>query len=655
MTLALALAGCSSEAPLGTEGGQWRSYAGDPQSTKYSALDQIDAGNASELGIAWRWESAAAAFKRDVLDYAAKGRVPWMVSDRITIADFQGTPLMIDGALYGITSVGQVFSLDAATGEQRWLFDPESYRSATGFFDFLFPKHRGVAYWRDGDDARIVVATMDAYLMALDTRTGKPISSFGLAGRVDLLKGLRNLKNIRRLNDYFQTSPPAIYRDLVILGGTVTDRPKGPRSIPGDIRAYDARTGDLVWTFHTVPARGEPGTETWEKGSWRHSGGANAWGPMTVDPELGRVYVTTSTPTNDFYGGHRLGDNLYAETLLCLDAQTGERLWHFQLVRHGLWDYDPGAAANLVDITVDGRTIQAVAQVTKQAFAFVFDRVTGEPVWPIEDRPVPRSDIPGERAAATQPFPTKPPPYDRQGTFEEDLIDLTPELRAEALEVFRRFRTGPLFTPPTVDGSLILPGPPGGSNWRGAGVDPETGTLFVTSITQASVISAMPSDPDKSGFRYETDLSNPQFAPGGNYTPDSLPLFKPPFSRITAIDLNRGEIAWQVPNGNGPRDHPRLRHLDLPPLGSGAPTCVLVTKSLLFAGGGAELWIPTLGEPIFRAYDKATGAVVGEIELPAKVRGCPMTYLQDGIQYIVLPIADDDHDPELIALALPRS
>jgi len=434
----------------------------------------------------------------------------------------------------------------------------------------------------------------------------------------------------------------------------VNDRPKHKRGIPGDVRGYDARSGALRWVFHTIPAEGELGTETWEDEAWRYTGAANVWGPMSVDPELGRVYVTTSTPTNDYYGGHRLGDNLFGETLLCLDAETGKRIWHFQLVRHGLWDYDPGAPANLVDLEVEGRSIRAVAQVTKQAFVFVFDRETGEPVWPIEDRPVPASDVPGERTSPTQPFPTKPPPFDRQGTFEEDLIDFTPELHAEALALFRRYRTGPLFTPPSLEGTLVLPGPNGGSNWMGAGFDPETRRLYVPSITEVSLNSVKAGDPAETDLRYHTDLSLSVSIPEGSWLAlDGIRLFKPPYSRITAFDLDRGEIAWQVPNGNGPRDNPALAGLDLPPLGSGGHTCVLVTKSLLFAAdGGAGRWSP-YGKPIFRAYDKATGAVVGEIELPAMVRGCPMTYLHRNVQYLVLPVGDRDHDPELIALALP--
>jgi quinoprotein glucose dehydrogenase len=634
--LLLSACGSGPEVRYGVEGGEWRSYAGDPGSSKYSPLDQVHAGNFDQLRVAWRWRSADVDRR--------KGKKGWAAT---VIHDFQNTPLMVGGRIYGITTAGIVYALEASTGQQLWLSDPGRVTSSV--------THRGVTYWREGADERIFVATRDAWLAAIDAKTGRTIYSFGEEGRVDLLQGLRHTGPIQRsAAKYTHTSPVALHRNTLIVGSTIPDRPQRRRAIPGDVRGYDARTGELRWVFHTIPAEGEPGTEAWEDEAWRYTGAANAWGPMSVDRDLGTVYVTTSTPTNDYYGGHRLGDNLFAETLLCLDAESGERIWHFQLVHHGLWDYDPGAAANLVDIEVAGRSIQAVAQVTKQAFVFVFDRKTGEPVWPIEERPVPTSDVPGEQTSPTQPFPTKPPPFDRQGTFEEDLIDFTPELRAEALALFRRFRTGPLFTPPSIEGSLVLPGPNGGSNWMGAGFDPETGMLYVPSITEANVLSVKAGDPERTDFHYLTDLSMAASIPRGRWLHmGGLRPFKPPYSRITAFDLNEGEIVWQVANGNGPRDHPRLAHLDLPPLGSGGHACVLVTGSLLFvADGGAGRWSP-YGEPLLRAYDKATGAVVGEIELPAKVRGCPMTYLHENAQFLVMPIGDRDHDPELIALALP--
>ncbi|MGI9592800.1 MAG: PQQ-binding-like beta-propeller repeat protein [Myxococcota bacterium] len=651
----LAAAACSGSEPtpearpLGTEGGQWRSYAGDPASSKYAPLAAIDAGNFAELEIAWRWLSPDVAWKEDLTRRRKARTYPHEVSEAVTIEDFQVTPLMVDGVLYGVTSIGQAFALDAGSGETLWLYDPRSYASTHNVFEFIFPKHRGVTFWKSGDDERIFLPTIDAYLLALDARTGEPVAGFGKNGRVDLTEGLRT-PDVWRVGEYFQSSPAALYGDTLIVGSAIGDRPRRRKGIPGDLRAYDARTGALRWTFHVIPKPGEPGIETWEDDSWRTAGSANVWGPMTVDAELGRVYAVTSTPNNDLYGGHRPGDNLFAESLLCLDAETGELLWHQQLIRHGLWDYDPAAPPVLVDIEVDGRPIRAVAQVTKQAFTFVFDRVSGEPVWPIEDRPVPKSTVPGERTAATQRFPTRPDPFDRQGMTEDDLIDLTPELRVDALAVFRQFDSGPLFSPPSLKGMLGLPGAAGGAGWRGAGLDPESNVLFVPSLNRPTVFRVEKGEK----FRYETQATNPVWFPGGEAgARDGLLLSKPPWSRITAIDLDTGEHLWQVPAGSGPRNHRRLRGLDLPPLGSGAPTCVLVTKTLLLAGDGAELFDPNVGEPILRAFDKATGAVVGEVRVPSLVRGCPMTYEHQGRQYIVLAVAAYDR-PELVALALPE-
>jgi quinoprotein glucose dehydrogenase len=647
------VAGCSGSdpapeaRPLGTEGGQWRSYAADPASTKYSPLATIDARNFERLEVAWSWLSPDVEWKADLVRRRKARTYPHEVSEAVTLNDFQVTPLMVDGVLYGVTSIGQVFALDAGSGETLWLHDPRSYASTHNVFEFIFPKHRGVTYWKSGDDERIFLPTIDAYLLALDAKTGEPVPDFGENGRVDLTAGLRT-PEVWRVGEYFQSSPAALYGDTLIVGSSIGDRPRRRKGIPGDLRAYDARTGALRWTFHVIPLPGEPGIETWEDGSWKQAGSANVWGPMTVDTELGRVYAVTSTPNNDLYGGHRPGDNLFAESLLCLDAETGELLWHHQLIRHGLWDYDPAAPPVLVDIEVDGRSIRAVAEVTKQAFTFVFDRVSGEPVWPIEDRPVPQSTVPGEKTAATQPFPTWPLPFDRQGMTENDLIDLTPELRADALEVFRRFESGPLFSPPSLTGTLGLPGAAGGAGWRGAGLDPESRVLFVPSINRPTVFRVEAGEK----FRYETQATNPVWFPGGEaWSEDGIPLSKPPWSRMTAIDLDTGEQLWQVPVGDGPRDHPRLRELGLPPLGSGTPTCVLVTKTLLFAGDGAELFFRGPGDPIFRAYDKATGAVVGSLRVPAPIRGCPMTYEHRGRQFIVFPVAAAEH-PQLIALAL---
>ncbi|MDG2304668.1 MAG: PQQ-binding-like beta-propeller repeat protein [Candidatus Binatia bacterium] len=643
--------GETPRAKYGVQNGQWRSWAGDPESSRYSPLDQINAANFAGLEPAWEWTSPDVRWRAEGAKNRPK-RGSFNPARSARILGFQATPLMVDGRLYGSTAIGQVFALDAGTGEEIWVHDPQSYRSAKSPMNFIFPKHRGLSYWKHGDDERIFMPTIDAYLLALDAKTGRPVESFGSGGRVDLLESLRRT-GLHRGTDYFQSSPAAVVDDTVVVGGSVTDRPKTLPGLPGDIRGFDALSGRLKWVFHVVPEADEVGHETWENGSWKDGGGSNAWGAMSVDPALGYVYVATSSPTNDHYGGHRPGDNLFSDTLLCLDGENGERIWHQQLIRHDLWDYDLAAAPNLVDLQVDGRHVEAVALATKQGFTFVFDRKTGEPLWPIEDREVPRSHVPGEPAAATQRFPTKPPAFELQGSFEKDLMDFTPALRAKALDVFRRFRTGPLFTPPSRKGTLVVPGPPGGTSWQGAGFDPETRTLYVPSITHGQVVRIQKGKAAETTFDFATESVSTPWATGPGWTAGSLPLFKPPYSRITAVDLDRGETRWQVPNGNGPRNHPLLAHLDLPRLGSGAHACVLVTSKLLLSVDRAWSWMPSLGEPFLRAYDKSSGALLGEVELPATARGCPLTYLHDGKQYVVMSTGSDERDPSLLALTLP--
>ena len=429
------------------------------------------------------------------------------------------------------------------------------------------------------------------------------------------------------------------------------------------------RTGEHLWTFHTIPLENEFGVETWgvdpvdDRVSWEYSGNTNMWAHPTGDPELGYVYLPLSTPTNDYYGGHRPGDNLFAESLVCVDARTGERIWHFQAIHHGVWDYDFASSAVLVDITVDGRPIEAVAQPSKQAFVYVFDRATGEPVWPIEERAVPASDVPGEQLSPTQPFPTRPPPFELQGVTIDDLIDFTPELRQEAIEILDRYVWGPMFTAPIVldespgakQGTIFSPGTAGGASWSGAGFDPETGMLYVPSAYSQNVVALTPSEHPRADVRLVRQRYTPLIGPRG------LSMFKPPYGRLTAIDLNAGDIAWQVPNGEGPRDHPALRDLDLPWLGQGGRASVLVTKSLVFLGEGGNTGVATLpqwwngpGGKMFRAYDKATGEVVWEIELPGGTTGAPMTYMVDGRQYIIATVGWDDMGSELIAMALPE-
>ena len=638
-------------AQLGAPAGHWPTYGGDHASTKYAPLDQIDRDTVERLQVVWRWASP----DNDIVT-ANRTALPTVP------ATFKATPILADGVLYIKTSMSQASAIDAATGETLWVFDPgtwEGERPANMGYNA-----RGVAYWSDGNDARIFLPTGNAYLWALDARTGRPIADFGADGAIDATQGLR--RPIPR-RDYQLMSVPIVVGDVVVIGSVIFDRPRYQLDAPGDVRGFDVRTGEELWEFHTVPQPGEFGNDTWENGSWEYTGSTNAWGMLSADPELGYVYLPIGTPTNDFYGGHRHGDNLFAESIVCVDAATGERVWHFQFIHHGLWDYDATAAPVLVDLVVDGRPIKAVAVVTKQAYTFVFDRVTGEPVWPIEERPVPRGDIPGEWYAPTQPHPTKPPPFDRQGVTIDDLIDFTPELRAEAIEIVNDFVYGPLFEPITLEddgkqGTIIMPGFGGGANWHGAAVDPETGRLYVPSRTAPFVMQLAPPDPSESDMRYQPTRS------GGLQGPQGLPLWKPPYVRLSAFDLNTGTRDWMVPLGDGPRQE--VIELGVPdpgPLGGGAYTGPLLTKTLLFLGLRRRLTVPDddsppdgdrregprtfPATPALLAFDKATGEVIHSVELDVPPTGTPMTYMLGDTQYIVLAYGTAN-ETGLIALTL---
>ena len=418
--------------------------------------------------------------------------------------------------------------------------------------------------------------------------------------------------------------------------------------VPGRVKAFDVRTGMLRWTFNCVPAEGDPATQTWDENSWQYTGGANVWTNMSADEELGYVYLPTSTPTNDFYGGHRLGNDLYAESLVCLNAKTGERVWHYQIVHHGLWDYDLPCAPNLVDITVGGKPVKAVAQATKHGFIFVFDRRTGEPVWPIEERPVPQSLVPGEKTSATQPFPTRPVPFTKQGSSLDDLIDYTPELKAKVVEIATGLHFGPLFTPPTHDKPLVeVPGYGGGANWPGCAFDPETGRFYIPSMNWPSLLFVAEPDPARSNFRYTRSRGDVE-------GPDGLPLLKGPYAEIIAMDLPRGEIAWRRTNGGEAlKTHPALAGHDLPELGTNARAAVLVTKALLFATeGSGRSGSASRGGTRLRIFDKPTGDEVADFDFLDQPTGVPMTYLWQGRQFIVVPIGSSP--ARLVALALPR-
>ena len=643
----------TTAAQTGALNGEWRYYGGDLGSTKYSPIDQIDRDNVGDLQIAWRWKTDNFGPRLDFY--------------------YQATPLMVGGALY--TTAGwsrNVVAIDAATGETLWLYrhdegvrgDRAPVRAAAG---------RGVSYWTDGQgDERIILVTKGYRLVALNARTGLPIPSFGREGIVDLYENLNEGLDRPTVEDGQMTlnSPATVVGDVIVVGAALQATAPAKEFPAGFVRGFDARTGEQLWLFRTIPQADDFGNETWRNDSWRYSGNTGVWAPMSADEELGYVYLPVETPTNDLYGGHRPGDNLFAESLVCLDARTGQRIWHFQFVHHGIWDYDIPTAPTLIDITVGGRQIKAVAQVTKQAFTYVFDRVTGEPVWPIEERPVPQSTVPGEVTSPTQPFPTRPAPFDRQGVTTDDLLDFTVELNAEAQRIASEYQLGPLFTPPILAGDegpralLMLPHMTGGANWQGGAVDAETGILYVSSLTNPTV-AALTHNPERTTMDYVQ--GGGRRTPGrparetqgcGEIGPLGLPLIKPPWGRITAIDLNTGDHLWMIPNGDTPdcvKNHPALSGVDIPKTGKPERSGILVTKTLLFAGEGAGVFAtPTwAGGPMFYAYDKQTGEILWEFELPKNQSGIPMTYMVDGKQYIVMAMGARGQAAELVALALP--
>jgi quinoprotein glucose dehydrogenase len=623
-------------AQKGAANREWRHYGGDAGGTKYSPLDQINASNVKDLQIAWRWKTASLNLPTD--------------------NNWQVTPLMIGDTLYFTAGPGRsAVAVDAASGDTKW-----TYRLEEGVRGARAPRtnNRGLAYWSDGRGAeRIILVTPGYQLVALDAKTGKTIPDFGTNGVVDLFIGLgRDVQP----NDIGSSSPAIIVGDVAVVGnaqiaGTV---PRSMSNVPAYIRGYDVRSGKLVWTFHTVPKPGEFGYDTWEDKSADYTGNTGAWAPLSADLDLGYVYLPIETPTSDFYGGHRPGDNLFGNSIVCLDAKTGKRVWHYQLIHHDIWDWDTGSAPVLLDVNVAGRPRKIVAQVTKQGWAYVFDRVTGEPIWPILERPVPQSDVPGEKTSPTQPFPTKPLPFDRQGVTEADLIDFTPELKAEALRIASRFKLGPIYTPPILEntdgklGTLTLPHNQGAANWQSAAADPETGILYVPSVTNWWANAVTPGGAPRSDMKYvgrSTQVERPM----------GLPLVKPPWGRITAIDLNTGDHVWMVPNGSAPdyvKNHPALAGIDLSGAGNPERAPLLVTKTLLFSGDGAGLFSsgPNGGGKKFRALDKKTGKTIHEMELPANETGLPMTYMLGGRQFIVVAVGARGFPAELVALALPK-
>lgn len=632
---------------------EWRYYGGDHAFTRYSPLDQINRDNVKNVKIAWRRAAVNPALTSAFPDLKVNGYL-------------KSTPIVIDGVVYTQDAHGLVTAFDGATGKTIWEQEAPKEEAAGD-------PTRGLDYWRSGSDERII-AIRGEHLYALNAKTGKPAVDFGERGGITL-----HFDTPQPLAGKFtDTSGAIVVGNVVVVAGYTNGAGDGggkKERARDDVRGYDIRTGKLLWTFHVVPQQGEPGAETWGNESWKYAGDLGAWNPLSADDELGYVYLPLTAPTSAAYGGWRPGDNLYSNSLVALDARTGKRVWHYQMIHHDLWEWDNVGPPTLGEITVNGRRIKAVMQPNKNGFLYVLDRTNGKPVWPIEERPVPQSNVPGEHTSPTQPFPTKPPAFDRQGFTEADLIDFTPELHEQAREVAKQYVLGPMYTPPTVStpsgmkGTMMSPGAWGSGNWHTGAFDPETGMYYAVSHTLAAPIGVSPTAGDaEATMDYQWSFSRP--APGTQPPPGNvrglgpqvqgLPIWKPPYGRITAFNLNTGEQVWVAANGDGPRNHPLLKDLHLPPLGIPNRPAPLLTKTLLFIGEGSDA---VIGTPQvdwawgvkFRAYDKATGKVLWEIELPSGTTGGPMTYMSGGMQYILVPIGGKDHPAELVALTLPSA
>ena len=619
----LAVAALAST-PIHAQSVDWPTYGNDAGGLKYSPLADVNRSNVAKLAVSFTWEAHESAVPASEAQKAARP------------GQFQVTPLAIHDTLFFSTPFNRVIALDATSGREYWSYDPQAWKvygqpsNGTGFV------HRGVATWTDGKQRRVFMNSRWR-LIALDASTGKPIDSFGAHGEVDVTL---NLSRPVRREHYSNTSPPVVWGNLVILGNGVGDRLVYHGDPPGDIQAFDVRTGKRLWRFKTVPEPGEIGNDTWQDGAWKYMGHTNAWAPFTIDSARGYVYLPVGTPSDDWYGGERKGADLFGETILCLDARTGKRIWHFQTAHHGLWDYDPPAPPNLVTVNHDGRKVDGVIAPTKQGFLFVFDRVTGKPLWPIEERAVPQSDVPGEASWPTQPFPTKPAPFAKQGFSLDDAMDFTPELHKMAVDELSKYKLGPLFTPPSMQGTIVAPGVIGGAGWGGAAVDPETGWAYVKSSNSPAFMIIekhdVPSDTVDSPYMLNLGRQglSIRFGPnpaGGRPWP-ALPIQKPPYGNLTAIDLNTGETKWSIPFGDSPeiRNHPALKGVPLPEkLGvSGSPGAMVTKGGLVFATGGGS---------VLYAIDAKDGSTVWQYDLGQIAYSNPMTYrARDGKQYIVI-------------------
>ena len=650
---------------------EWPTHAADLAGSRYRPLDQINASNFNKLEIAWHFRTESIGNRPEF--------------------KLEGTPLMINGVLYATAgSRRAAIALDAATGELLWVHgEHEGARGAAA------PRQlsgRGLAYWTDGKEERILYVTPGYRLICLDAKTGGLVKSFGKDGVVDLK--LDDDQTIALIDgEIGLQSAPVVAKDTIIIGAAFREgmTAKSMHNNKGYVRGFDVRTGKRLWIFHTIPLKGEPGYETWEKGSAEYTGNTGVWTQVTVDEQLGLVYLPVESPTGDYYGGHRPGNNLYGESLVCVDLKTGQRKWFYQLVHHPLWDMDISSAPLLADINVNGRAIKAVAQPTKQGILYVFDRVTGQPVWPIEERPVEKGNVEGEWYAPTQPFPTKPPPYSRNGVTPDILVDFTPALHDQAMTIAAKYKLGPIFTPPTASkasgllATLTLGTAGGGSNWWGGSYDPETHTVFVSasnaSLTPIGLVHA-PKDVSDMNYILGTDGQEIRIArgPGENAGADAaplprttapapapanplnvqgLPLVKPPYGTLSAINLDKGEITWQVAHGETPdaiRNHPLLKGMNLPRTGQTGGVVTAVTKSLVLAGDPQVT--TTADHPrgaMLRAYDKLTGKEVGAVYMPAQQSGGIMTYMVNGKQYIVVAVSGGAYSGEYIAYSLPSA
>ena len=612
--------------------GDWPEYHGGPLAQRYSPLDQIDASNVSDLELAWSFSTANFGPTTDFNN--------------------PSTPIEIDGVLYAnIGSTRNVVAIDATSGQVLWLWRPregvrfdEAPRKGAG---------RGVSFWSDGNKKRVIDVTPGYHLVSLDADTGVPDPNFGENGVVDLFVGLRNADDPRfPYPDIGLSAPPFVMNDVIVVGAAhrVGMRPRSKANVKGDIRGFDAHTGELLWTFHTIPERGEIGFESWLDGGIEFTGNAGVWAPLSGDPDLGLVYLPVESATGDRYGGDRPGDNLFSDSIVAVDIKSGERKWHYQLTHHDIWDWDIPAASVLADLPNGNKVLMSV---TKQSWVYTFDRETGEPIWPIEELPVPIGDVPGEWYSPTQPIPSIPAPFDRQGFTEDDLIDWTPEIKALALEAIEGFRLSPsVYSPPSLQdaadgtrGTLGLPSAAGGANWEGSALDPETGILYVPSRTALAVLSLNKDEDSDLALSQSFGVRVPRV--------QGLEIAKPPYGRITAIDMNSGDHLWMIANADTPdsiKNHRLLEGVEIPRTGVPTRAGIFVTKTLLFAGEGTG---GRGASPIFRAIDKQTGEVLAEIDLPNNQSGLPFTYEHDGKQYIALFVSGGGQAAELVAYALP--